>query len=68
MPNDPYHSNPALNGMCTGQAALVVCTSKVCDTVDNKCGYRSGDGPCTSENGGVVCRSGSCNPETGLCN
>jgi hypothetical protein len=66
MPNDPYHSNPRLNGICTGQAAVLVCTSKVCDT-DNKCGYRSGDGPCTSENGGVVCRSGSCNPDTMLC-
>jgi MYXO-CTERM domain-containing protein len=37
-----------------------VCTSTVCDTADNKCGYANGDGPCTAATGPKECRSGAC--------
>jgi hypothetical protein len=60
VPSDPPHTNPTLNGTCTAQAGALVCTSSVCDTADNKCGYANGDGPCTVANGGTVCRSGAC--------
>ena len=60
IPTDPLHTNPTLNGVCTAQAGAVVCTSGVCDTADNECGYAIGDGPCTVANGGTVCRSGAC--------
>ncbi|MCU1277062.1 MAG: hypothetical protein JWM53_608 [bacterium] len=63
MPSDPPHSGPTLNGTCTAPAATLVCTSKVCDTTDNKCGYLNGDGPCNAGNAGVVCRSGVCDPD-----
>jgi MYXO-CTERM domain-containing protein len=32
----------------------------VCDGGDDKCGFRNGDGDCTSANAGSVCRSGVC--------
>jgi MYXO-CTERM domain-containing protein len=60
VPTDPPHTNPTLNGMCTASAGTLVCTSSVCDTTDNECGYANGDGPCTVVNGGTVCRSGAC--------
>lgn len=60
MPTDPPHANPTLNGICTANAATLVCTSGTCDTSDNKCGYANGDGPCTIGNGSMVCRSGAC--------
>ena len=60
VPSDPAHSNPTLGGTCTAAAAALTCTSGVCDTKDNLCGYASGDGPCTMGNGGTVCRSGMC--------
>lgn len=66
LPVDPAHTNPTLNGTCTGAAAVLVCQSGVCDTVDNKCGYANGDGPCNSTNGPVVCRSGACSAN-GVC-
>ncbi len=62
LPNDPPHTGPTLNGMCTAAAATLVCVSGVCDT-DNKCGLNNGDGPCTVANGGTVCRSGVCDPD-----
>jgi uncharacterized repeat protein (TIGR01451 family) len=67
IPSDPPHMNPVLNATCTVGAASLVCTSAVCDTTDNKCGYLNGDGTCTpgaTGNGGVVCRSGVCDPDT----
>ena len=60
VPSDPPHTNPTLNGMCTVAAGALTCTSGVCDTADNECGYANGDGPCTPTNGGVVCQSGMC--------
>ncbi|MFO0675712.1 MAG: hypothetical protein U0169_04215 [Polyangiaceae bacterium] len=60
IPNVPSHTNPTLNGVCTVQAATAVCTSGVCDTGDNLCGFANGTGPCTNGNAAVVCRSGAC--------
>ncbi|MFT3768517.1 MAG: hypothetical protein QM820_23980 [Minicystis sp.] len=57
---------PVLDGKCTTGAGNAVCASGVCDTADDKCGYKNGDGPCTQANGEVVCRSGLCGP-TGVC-
>ncbi|MFO0676507.1 MAG: hypothetical protein U0169_08235 [Polyangiaceae bacterium] len=51
---------PPIAGLCTVDAAPVVCTSSVCDVRDAKCGYADGVGPCNSVNAGVVCRSGAC--------
>jgi hypothetical protein len=60
MPNDPLHTSPTLNGTCSAGAGTLVCVSGVCDVNDNRCGYAVGDGPCTSDNAGSVCRSGTC--------
>ncbi|HVU02668.1 MAG TPA: L-type lectin-domain containing protein [Polyangiaceae bacterium] len=43
-----------------------VCRSGVVGS-DGKCGYPDGEGPCTAQNGGTVCRSGTCDGATGLC-
>ena len=58
--NDPAHTNPTLDGTCTAASGMLTCTSGVCDTNDNECGYANGDGPCTTGNAGTVCRSGAC--------
>ncbi len=47
-------------------AATLVCLGDVCDTADDRCGYATGDGPCTSSNGATVCRSSTCSTN-GLC-
>jgi hypothetical protein len=60
LPTDGAHTNPTLNGTCTAAAGTLVCTSAVCDTRDNDCGYANGDGPCTAVNGATVCRSRAC--------
>jgi MYXO-CTERM domain-containing protein len=60
IPSDPPHLNPTVNGTCTTGAGALVCTSGVCDTKDNACGYANGDGPCTPATGPTVCRSGAC--------
>jgi hypothetical protein len=67
IPNDPPHTNPTLNGMCTAQAGALVCVSGVCDTQDNKCGYANGDGPCKMANGAAVCRSTVCDSGSMVC-
>jgi len=59
IPNDPSHTNPTLDGICTTEAAALVCQSGVCDTADNKCGFASG-GLCTTDNATTVCRSAQC--------
>lgn len=59
LPIDPPHVAPALNGMCTAAVGSLVCTSAVCDTTDNLCGYAVG-GPCTAGNAATVCRSTTC--------
>ena len=64
VPTDAPHTNPTLNGTCTAPAATLVCSSLVCDTVDNACGFSNGKGPCNAGNAGVVCRSGACDPDT----
>jgi MYXO-CTERM domain-containing protein len=64
------NSQPVPGGTCTGILGGRACVSGVCDTNDNLCGYRNGDGPCTGTNGGVVCRSTICatsGPNMGLC-
>ncbi len=63
IPTDPPHQNPTLNGTCSAAAGTLVCTSAVCDTKDNLCGYLNGDGPCTAQNGATVCRSAVCDPD-----
>ncbi len=63
---DPAHTNPTLDGSCTTAAGTLVCTSAVCDTNDNECGYANGDGTCTAGDAGdaaTVCRSGACDPD-----
>jgi hypothetical protein len=37
IPNDPAHTNPTLNRMCTTDAATLVCQSGLCDTTLNTC-------------------------------
>jgi hypothetical protein len=59
IPTVAGHS-PPLTGACTAAAGTAVCTSGVCDTGDNECGFGNGHGPCTAANGGTVCRSGAC--------
>jgi uncharacterized repeat protein (TIGR01451 family)/MYXO-CTERM domain-containing protein len=52
------------NGVTCGTPAD--CTSGVCATPSNLCGYPDGQGPCTAANGSVVCRSGACSSD-GTC-
>jgi hypothetical protein len=61
IPVDAPHMGPILDGTCTPDAALLVCLSAVCDPKDNLCGLADGDGPCTMQNGPVICRAGVCN-------
>ncbi|MFO0676241.1 MAG: hypothetical protein U0169_06885 [Polyangiaceae bacterium] len=61
---------PILDGRCTGAAANVTCTSGACSTVDDRCGYRDGEGvpgaSTSSPTPVAACRSASV-AETGLC-
>jgi hypothetical protein len=57
---------PALTGVCNAAVGTAVCTSGVCDTGDNKCGFANGSGTCTAGTAGTVCRSGSCGGD-GVC-
>jgi len=59
IPTSAMHT-PPLEGVCTPDAAQVVCASRVCDEVDNLCGYGVGTGPCNPATAQVVCRSGVC--------
>ena len=59
IPTDGTHTNPTLNGKCTATAATLVCSSGVCDTVDNACGIADGDPGCTAGTA-TECRSGAC--------
>jgi hypothetical protein len=59
VPTIPGHA-PPLTGACSSPVGAAVCTSGVCDTKDDDCGYANGDGPCTAGNGATVCRSGAC--------
>lgn len=67
VPTDGKHMTPTLNGICTTDAALLVCQSTVCDTKDNDCGYANGDGPCTAANAGKFCRSQTCSSHVPIC-
>ncbi|HYQ03073.1 MAG TPA: Ig-like domain-containing protein [Polyangiaceae bacterium] len=58
---------PALNGTCNAGVAVAVCSSAVCDTLDNACGYPNGSGSCTISNGSVVCRTAVCDGNDGKC-
>ncbi len=65
VPNDPAHMNPLVNGSCSAAAGALVCTSGVCDTKDNDCGFALGDGPCTVD---TECRTGGvCSVNGGVC-
>ncbi len=57
------HAIKSINGV--GCTTGTDCVSNVCDT-DKKCGYDVPDGPCTQNNGSVVCRSGMCSV-SGFC-
>jgi hypothetical protein len=59
IPTSAMH-NPPLEGVCTPDAAQVVCASRVCDEADNMCGYGVGTGPCNTATAQVICRSGVC--------
>jgi hypothetical protein len=37
IPDDPPHTNPTLDAMCTPQAATLVCQSGLCNTTTNTC-------------------------------
>ena len=65
IPTDPTHANPVLNGACTAAAGALVCATGVCDAADGKCGYATGDGPCTVTTVSL-CRSGACSAD-GAC-
>ena len=56
--------------VCTMSLGTRACTAGVCDTNDNLCGYKNGDGPCTGSSGAAICRSAVCavtGPNAGLC-
>src|SRR5262249_36576971 len=71
MPDDSAHSNPVLNGQCPSNdanaAAQLVCASGACDTADDRCGFKDGDGPCNSDTGAARCRSGLCSVVSPKC-
>ena len=58
---------PELTGRCNDVAAASVCLSAVCDTADQACGHRNGQGPCTTSNASSVCRSGICDATDERC-
>lgn len=64
MPKSENHT-PPLEGLCTAEAAAVVCQSGTCDSLDNLCGLPIGS-PCTTDSGPIICRSGVCS-ETNVC-
>lgn len=66
MPTVGGHS-PTLTGTCTTAAGASVCTSGVCDTSNDECGYAAGGGVCSAANGATVCQSGICSV-VGTCN
>ncbi len=66
IPNDPSHTNPAIGGTCTAAAGALVCTSGVCDTTNNECGYANGDGTCTPGTPAAKCQSNVCGTD-GIC-
>jgi hypothetical protein len=50
IPTDAPHTSPTLNGVCSTPAAVLVCTSDVCDATDNECGLLNSHGTCTVAN------------------
>jgi len=55
--------DPELDGTCTEEVGAIVCTSGVCDTADDLCGYDIGHA-CTANQ---ECRSNQCDPTTNVC-
>ena len=53
-----------------GAIGTRACSSGVCDSTDDKCGYAVGSGPCTAGNAAIVCRTGTCSGGvcSGTCN
>jgi hypothetical protein len=63
IPSVAGHS-PPVDGTCTAGAAMVVCTSGVCEPADARCGRLPG-GSCTSS---AACRDGgTCNTSASVC-
>jgi hypothetical protein len=60
VPSDASHVVPLLDGTCSMATGALTCTSAVCDTADNVCGYANNDGICIAAIAGVVCRTGAC--------
>lgn len=68
LPVDTAHTSPVLDGVCSGPAAVLTCSSGVCDTRDNQCGYaNAGASVCTVASAGTVCRSGACSASASVC-
>ncbi len=67
IPSIPGHLPDISLGLCLEITGEAICASTVCSTTDNKCGYLNGEGPCTAQNEGTVCRSGHCDIGSGLC-
>ena len=65
IPTSAMHM-PPLEGVCTPDAAVVVCASRVCDEADDLCGYAVGTGPCNPATAQIICRSGVCDA-SGVC-
>jgi hypothetical protein len=65
IPNIAGHV-PAISGTCSSGVAFIVCTSGVCDSADNKCGFANTHGSCNQSNAATICRSGACSPG-GVC-
>ena len=57
-------STPATVATCSTTVGQRVCLSTVCDTKTNKCGFATGDGPCTDN---AECVDGMCDDTTETC-
>ncbi|HEX7665119.1 MAG TPA: hypothetical protein VF407_11425, partial [Polyangiaceae bacterium] len=64
MPTDTGHGmTPTINGTCNAGAAVLVCTGKTCETSDNECGTKNGNGCTVAAN----CRSAICDTKDLKC-
>ncbi|HEY4121760.1 MAG TPA: hypothetical protein VGM56_28030 [Byssovorax sp.] len=65
LPNGQHlPSDPMDVATCTMAVGARVCSSGVCDTSDDTCGFANGDGPCTNTG---ECRDGECDMSTMTC-
>lgn len=56
IPVDSKHVTPRVAGVCQPDTATLVCLSKSCETVDNRCGLKNGTN-CAAD---ATCRSAVC--------